>query len=203
MTQTLIDPRMFDTSQALGAHDASSLTNVPAGMSLVNHTSITSSTVDIQWTSLSEQMHVIYVWNLQPVNNNVDFRFHASTDNGSTYIAGTSYARVSNQITSSVGGEHNSGSNGTSSVQLHGNTNMSNGAGGSLVRIEFCRDAQNSTEASGMFQTQIRHGSDIATTTVGSFQVYSLSGNDIDAIKLDFSSGNISTAEASLFSVAT
>ena len=204
MTQTLIDPRMFDTSQALGAHDASSLTNVPAGLTLVQHQSITTDTATMDFTDMSAQMHFLQVWNLKcAAAGTPSLQFLASTDNGSTFLSGTNYAYARESIGSSSGSHGTGNSNGTSNMQLSGTGGFTQDYGGSHLQMWINRDSQGSTEATVSWILNHRGASEIAIHGTGSGTVYSLSSNDVDAIRIQFSTGNIAEAEASLFSVAT
>lgn len=173
-----------------------------AGLNLVSHQSITSSTANMVFTDLTDEFHILYLWNVKPVTNAVNLKVEWSIDNGSTYLS-TLYGRTA--YTNDVGATiNNISSNATdSSLLLSGSELMSNTASGSVFRLEFDRAKLNTTELMGMFHGTVRGSSSTMDQITGSFQKYSLSSSDVDAFRISFSSGNIATMQASLFSVAT
>jgi hypothetical protein len=173
-----------------------------AGLNLVSHQSITSSTANMVFTDLTDEFHILYLWNVKPVTNAVNLKVEWSIDNGSTYLS-TLYGRTA--YTNDVGATiTNISSNAAdSSLLLSGSETMSNTASGSVFRLEFDRAKLNTTELMGMFHGTVRGSSSTMDQITGSFQKYSLSSSDVDAFRISFSSGNIATMQASLFSVST
>ena len=201
MAQTLLDPRMLNTAQALPAMSGANLTGISSGMSLVQHQSITSSTANISFTNLVEEFHVLYLWNVKPVNDGVNLTMRFSIDNGSSYMSDSGYARAVH--TNDSGGAQNySAAQGQAEVLFSGGEGTSNTASGSVYRIFFDRAKLNTTECVGTWHANVRGNSAQMESVTGAFIKHSLSSNDVDALQIYFSSGNIATMEGSLFSVA-
>lgn len=91
MTQTLNDPRMFDTSQALGAHDASNLTNVP-GMWTPLSTTTLSATSTWEYTSLSaDTTYLIKIERYIPTTSNTSIWMRYGYGGTPTYETTSNY----------------------------------------------------------------------------------------------------------------
>ena len=202
MAQTLLDPRMLDTAQALPAMSGANLTGISSGMSLVQHQSITSSTAEMAFTNLVAEFHVLHLWNVKPVSDAVNLQARISADNGSSYATGSqySYANRGNDSGGTTGDQY--GQNQTAWL-FSGSEGTSNTASGSVYTFAFDRAKLNETEMLGHWKAAIRGASSVLDATQGSFSVHSIGTNDVDAIKFYFSSGNIATMEGSLFSIAT
>lgn len=172
-----------------------------AGMSLVQHQSITSSTAEMAFTNLVEEFHVLHLWNVKPVSDSVNLQARISADNGSSYATGSQYSwgQRGNDSGGTTGDQY--GQNQTAWL-FSGSEGTSNTASGSVYTFAFDRAKLNETEMLGHWKGAIRGASSIVDATQGSFSVHSIGTNDVDGIKFYFSSGNIATMEGSLFSVA-
>ncbi len=225
MAQTTLDQRMLGVGTALTDHTItasdvitfadvgdSNLTKKDtvqgvldlagsSGMSLVQHQSITSSTAEMAFTNLVEEFHVLHMWNVKPVSDSVNLQARISADNGSSYASGSQYSwgQRGNDSGGTTGDQY--GQNQTAWL-FSGSEGTSNTASGSVYTFAFDRAKLNETEMLGHWKGAIRGASSIVDATQGSFSVHSIGTNDVDGIKFYFSSGNIATMEASLFSVA-
>ena len=171
------------------------------GMTLVSHQSITSSTAAMEFTNLVEEFHVLYLYNVKPVSDSVNLRMRFSIDNGSSFMSGSQYGYA---VTANDSGGTTNDSSGQNAAQIvfSGSESTSNTASGSVYRIFFDRAKLNTTECLGTWQGCVRGASSHMDSVNGAFLKHSLSGNDVDALQIYFSSGNIATMEGSLFSVA-
>ena len=171
------------------------------GMTLVSHQSITSSTAAMEFTNLVEEFHVLYLYNVKPVSDSVNLRMRFSIDNGSSFMSGSQYGYA---VTANDSGGTTNDSSGQNAAQIvfSGSESTSNTASGSVYRIFFDRGKLNTTECLGTWQGCVRGASSHMDSVNGAFLKHSLSGNDVDALQIYFSSGNIATMEGSLFSVA-
>lgn len=93
MTQTLIDPRMFDTSQALGAHDGSALTGLPSDVVLLSTSSPSgASTIDLTaFDNATYNSYMILLCNITFTTDGNYLFMRTSTDGGSTYFSSAGY----------------------------------------------------------------------------------------------------------------
>ena len=171
------------------------------GMTLVSHQSITSSTAAMEFTNLVEEFHVLYLYNVKPVSDSVNLRMRFSINNGSSFMSGSEYGYA---VTANDSGGTTNDSSGQNAAQIvfSGSESTSNTASGSVYRIFFDRGKLNTTECLGTWQGCVRGASSHMDSVNGAFLKHSLSGNDVDALQIYFSSGNIATMEGSLFSVA-
>ena len=171
------------------------------GMTLVSHQSITSSTAAMEFTNLVEEFHVLYLYNVKPVSDSVNLRMRFSINNGSSFMSGSEYGYA---VTANDSGGTTNDSYGQNAAQIvfSGSESTSNTASGSVYRIFFDRGKLNTTECLGTWQGCVRGASSHMDSVNGAFLKHSLSGNDVDALQIYFSSGNIATMEGSLFSVA-
>lgn len=201
MAQTLLDPRMLNTAQALPAMSGSNLTGISSGMSLVSHQSITSSTASMAFNNLVEEFHVLYLWNVKPVTDSVNLRMQVSVDNGSSFMSDSGY-NYGGTNRDSGATTHDSAGAAQTYIVFSGSEPTSNTASGSVYRLFFDRAKLNTTEFVGTYQGAVRGASSAIESVNGAYSKYSLSGNDVDALQIYFSSGNIATMEGSLFSVA-
>ena len=172
-----------------------------AGMSLVSHQSITSSTASITFNNFVEEFHVLYLWNVKPVNDGVNLTMRLSIDNGSSFMSGSQYGHAVT-ANDSGGTTNDSASQSTTQILFSGSEPTSNTASGSVYRIFFDRGKLNTTECLGTWSGCVRGNSSHMDSVHGAFLCHSLSATDVDALQIYYSSGNIATMEGSLFSVA-
>lgn len=91
MSQTLIDPRMFNTAQALGAHDGSALTGLDVVL-LSTSTPSGASTIDLTaFDNATYNSYMILLCNITFTNDGNYLFMRTSTDGGSTYFTAAGY----------------------------------------------------------------------------------------------------------------
>lgn len=183
MTQTLLDPRMFDTSQALGAHDGSSLTGISSPLEFVTTTTATSGTYLIVSGLTEGDNYLIIGTDLEPVDTNSYLYMQGSND-GTTYETGSQYSG-SNTVLGRDGTATNYGSGSTTQVRIMGTGSLVENSNdeASHFNMTFCRNA-NLKNASLSFNGYQRGvGSLFQTWTAGAVD---LGGSAADASALRF-----------------
>lgn len=167
-----------------------------SGSFVLISTATASSSATIDFTGLSSTYfaYVVYMSNVVPVTNSVNFIMRTSTNNGSSYDSGASDYKYVGSRTSYSGGPTPSitGSVGDSSIEIYpAMSNTSTNAG------SFCLTIYNPSLANtgrisweGTASTSDRYGSGIRDTAA-----------DIDAIRFLMSSGNISTGTFKLYGI--
>ena len=190
MTQRLLDPRMFDTSQALGAHDGSALTSLPATWNLISKQDF-SAVASIEWTGLTsyEMYHMIGTARHSSAGSKLQILM--SNDNGSTYLTTGSYQQHAVGINRTGTTTNSAGAN------VNEGTLHSSGEGGSTYNTGFHAIITNTTATSGSAQVMFVSAGNIIGQA-GSFVVPNVGPNDFDAFRLGVSAGNF-TGTAALY----
>ena len=194
MTQTLLDPRMLDTAQALPAMSGANLTGVSGAYSVIASGTVTSSsgTEGVEFTSLTHDIHVLDIWCVE-AGSAAAIELHFSTDNGSTYLSGT-YDNYFTQIYAKQTG---------SATTQYGNTNVENSLVGPSVASTMSNNGTGSAMITVTFDrnkggTHIPYGHAICAwepagyapgINVVGFKANLSAGNDIDAMKVMLSTG--------------
>ncbi|MEK9748657.1 MAG: hypothetical protein VW443_02910 [Pseudomonadales bacterium] len=112
MTQTLIDPRMFNTAQALGAHDGSALTGLAVDMVQLASSDMTGEPY-VDFTDITSTYDT-YMFVLSSVTRsgaaNVTIRAQLSNNGGSSYhSSGYMHASQAGYVYSNPGSNHSYG----------------------------------------------------------------------------------------------
>lgn len=154
MTQTLIDPRMFDTAQPLGAHDGSSLTGIESDLVKITETNITGATATVDFTGISATYDQ-YMF----IGNNLSRNGSANTsvsvrlsNNGGSSFHSSNYMYVNDNAIIYSGGGPATGSNGSYSnayLRLLASVNSSTFACNFVLYLHHPLDASNFTYING------------------------------------------------------
>ena len=164
-----------------------------------------SSSASISFTGLGTSTYrgyVVVLTGIVPATNNVDFYLTFSTNNGSSYLAGTAYTHASRVYGTSAPDTGGTGSTGDSKIILQ-NYNIYNGSTDGLTGILYIDPAyvDTSKRASTVFQCFYK---DQGNT----YYVYNFSGGfcntssaTVNAIKFAMSSGNISSGTFTIYGV--
>lgn len=197
MTQRLLDPRMFDSSQALPAMSGANLTGVPQSMNIVSEGSATS-VATLDFTGLTYQYHILYMWDFNPVSS-AEIYMRVSYDNGSTFISDADYYWTV-MYDKTDGGYNVSSTAADTVIRLSptGADDLATGAN-NVLRVEFDRNAgDDGTLMYGTVQGAIEPAGYAPAVFTGAFKDNSPAG-DIDAIRIYMSTGNISRVSYKLF----
>lgn len=166
------------------------------GLVLISSTTA-NNTASIIYTGLTNYSMYVLDWtNVVPVSNAAKLTMTVSDDNGSTYFS-TGYQ--SGLVGRSMVGLASLFDNATTSILLTGNSSTSGGSSGSVLIGPF--NSSNSTSVSGksLYTSSFIGGLNVS----GWLGASTGSNTGIDAIKLIFTTGNISTGTFNLYGLAT
>jgi len=198
MSQTLLDPRMFDTSQALGAHDGSALTGLPADfVTIASQDASSSSSIDFTSSHFDNSTYNTYLFmfeGLRPTTDAVYLYIRTSTDGGSTFdTSGYSY----NAATVNEAGAFSGNGSGSASQINPINSNFgtaTNEVGSGHV---FLYNPGNT------LYTSLTVLSSHNNATSNNFANYAHgmreSAADVDGLRFYFSSGSISVGKFTMY----
>lgn len=155
MTQTLIDPRMFNTAQALGAHDGSSLTGLASDVVKLAETDITVATATVDFTDISAtyDQYMFVGSNLNrsgAANTSMGVRF---SNNGGSSFHSSNYMYVYNDTITYSGGGPSVGSDGSYSynrIRFMGSVNATTFAGSFTMFLYNPLDSSHFTYVNGV-----------------------------------------------------
>ena len=158
-----------------------------------------STSAALDFTSMlgtTYDSYELHLSNIRPATDNVNLLFRGSVDNGSNYLAGTeyNYATVQND-TSSVVTITGGGGAGASAFLISAGIGNASGRGVSGV-IKFQRTAGSVSRSQWHVSFTSNSGND-ANNTGGGI----IGSNDVNALRLIMSSGNITSGTASLYGI--
>jgi len=157
-------------------------------------TASSSATIDFTGLSSTYFAYVVYMSNVVPVTNSVNFIMRTSTNNGSSYDSGASdYKYVGSRTSYSSGPTPSiTGSAADSSIEIYPTMSNTSTDAGSFCLTIYNPSLANTGRISweGTASTSDRYGSGIRNTAA-----------DIDAIRFLMSSGNISTGTFKLYGI--
>jgi len=177
-----------------------------AGGSLVHITTVTASnsaSIDIAST-LTDTYNSYFVTfaNLLPASNNTEFVMLFSTDNGSSFVTGSSYVYNIKHFYVGPSGDGNSESTGDSSIRL-ALAVSSTAADGGLSGYMYIHSPTNSavrTHVNFASFMKMGDGSNTAASLVGGGYVGS--ATDDDAFQIKNESGNITSGTVRVYGIA-
>lgn len=170
------------------------------GLAKLNSGTVSSAaTLDIVMTSYTAYRNKILVFNLVPATTAVDLQFRVSTNGGSSYDSGASDYKYQTTRNTEDGttGQQNSGGGAQSFIQLNGNT-IGNLASGGISGQIVMYDTIN-TAALPRFQTDVVYFNASIGWARGFGFGQRTNAQDTDAVRLLFSSGNISSGTWALY----
>jgi len=188
MTQTLIDPRMFDTGTALPAMDGSSLTSLPLVWNLISKQDPSAASA-VEFTGLTTYEMMLCVGQVR-ASAAVALNVQGSVDNGSTY-GSTNYQGYWSGINRAGTNQDNNVSNGSNGI-IHAAQE-----GGSTYDTGFSMIITGGSTTSGGINFQTTGLANVLMQT-GGFTWEHPSANDMDAFKIYPASGTI-TGTIALF----
>ena len=183
--------------------DASPTWGAGSSMVLLS-TQTASASASISFTSLinsTYSKYIIEIYNLVTASDTVNLLMTASINNGSTYLAGTSYTYHEATLDALSAGYASLISSGASSLNINGNTNLGTATGENYSGMITLLNPSNATvyknviinaglfESTGTSQVTIVGGGGIRTTSA------------VNAIKFAASSGNIASGTFKLYGV--
>ncbi len=195
MTQTLIDPRMFDTSQALGAHDGSALTGVESGWAFVS-SQTASSSAQIDFTGFEAGYdYQVCAYNIVVATNIQWINMRVGTGAGPTYASSTYiWNTLENRSTTYSGGNATS----DSEIQIAGTRSYGTDATDiQNFEVTILNPADSSSPAVVLTRTIGRNENGDPQTTSGGG--YHEADETVTAARFLSNSGNIGSGEFFLF----
>jgi|TARA_Y100000034_G_scaffold12093_1_gene12679 hypothetical protein len=205
MSQELIDPRMLDSSVALGAHDGSALTGL--GYTFISTTDI-SSDATIGFTGFvsgSYDAYALVLNNVVPVTDAVFLWLRTSTDGGSTYDNSASDYMWGVHIGGSAANTHDqdtadsevaiTGATASAHYQV-GSAAGENGVNG-VIYIHAPHLVEYTTVSWSVAVMNADSG--VGHAVGGGVR---LSAADVDAVQLLFSSGNLESGTVNFYGLA-
>jgi len=163
-----------------------------------------SAAASVAFTSLTAYpIYKFIIRKLTPVASSPELYCTVSIDNGSTYLSST-YDSAGKRKRCTDGSDNGVNDNGTAQWRITSGGGLNNASGANTL-FEMTLDRNSGAVSGGFcnitFSGAIESSGNDFEYLAGSGNV-EVSGNDVDAVKLAFSSGNISTAVCLLYGIA-